>query len=163
MLTDLVNIFLLDRGLDNYIGKFELKITPPVSQEELDARDAKQAEIAMANDIIGMIQNVVTDERQILKITTALLDDIISNDEVLDILHTLIEEGEEGGMSDEDDLGDLGGLDGGGDDFNFDLGGGGGDDFGGADDLGPEPGDGGMDMDADLPSPSDLGIDGTSM
>ncbi len=162
MLTDLVNIFLLDRGLDNYIGQFDLMITPPTSQEEMDARDAKQAEIAMANDIISMVQNVVTDERAILKVTTSLLSDIISNDEVLSILNDIIEKGEQGADmgGDEDDLGGLGGGDfGGGDDFNFDLGG---DDMGG-DEMGPEPGEGGMDEGPDLPSPSDLGQDMTGM
>ena len=162
MLTDLVNIFLLDRGLDNYIGQFDLMITPPTSQEEMDARDAKQAEIAMANDIISMVQNVVTDERAILRVTTSLLSDIISNDEVLSILNDIIEEGEQGADmgGDEDDLGGLGGGDfGGGDDFNFDLGG---DDMGG-DEMGPEPGEGGMDEGPDLPSPSDLGQDMTGM
>ena len=141
MVTDAINILLIDRGLDSYVNKFSIKMQPPVTQEDLDRRDSLSSEIGLVDDVLRMLDGV---ENPIirLKILKSLLANVISNSEVIGLIQEQIEElekaeeeqGSEEGSDDifagleDDDLGgsdDLGGLfgsDSGGDDFS-DLGG----------------------------------------
>ncbi len=163
-LTDAVNILLIDRGLDSYVNKFTIMMQAPVTQEELDKRDSLSSEIGLVDDVLRMLDGV-EDPIIKLKILKSLLSNVISNQEVIELIQeqiTSLEEAAEeeaandlGG--DDMDLGDLGDLGGGGssdggdlfsDDLG-DLGDLGGDDF--ASDF-----DEGASMD-DLPSPADLG------
>lgn len=162
-LTDVVNILLIDRGLDTYVNKFTLQMQEPVTQEELDKRDSLSAEIQITDDIMRMLGDI-EDPVVKLKMLKALLSKVISNQEVINLIQETIEglEKETEEVPEEDfDFGDEGGDD-------FDLGGsfggsgGGGDfDFGDDDfDLGGDfeaPDDGGADAGDELPSPSDLG------
>lgn len=168
MLTDVVNILLIDRGLDSYVNKFTLQMQEPVTQEELDKRDSLSSEIGITDDVMRMVGDI-EDPIIKLKILKSLLSKVISNQEVIGLIQDTIddmeaskEEETSSGDGDGDDFGDLdfggGGSSGGGDDFgDFDFGDEGGDfDFGdeGGDlgDIGNESGGG-----EDLPSPSDLG------
>ena len=166
-LTDAVNILLIDRGLDSYVNKFSLQMQQPVTQEELDKRDSLSSEIALAGDVMNMLSDI-EDPVLKLKITKALLTNIISNQEVLELIQEQIqalEDQAEEEASLEADMGgddmDLGGL---GDFGGGDLDLGGGDSF--ADDFGAGLEDtAGDDFAADfdegsgdtLPSPADLG------
>ena len=163
-LTDVVNILLIDRGLDTYVNKFTLQMQEPVTQEELDKRDSLSSEIQITDDIMRMLGDI-EDPVVKLKMLKSLLAKVISNQEVIELLQETIESLEEE-VAAEEELGgdfDLGGE---GED-DFDLGGGfssgGGDfDFGDDDfDLGGDfeaPDEGGAeDAGDELPSPSDLG------
>lgn len=164
MLTDVVNILLIDRGLDSYVNKFALKMQSPVTQEELDKRESLSSEIGVASDVLNMLDGV-EDPVIKLKILKSLLSHIISNNEVMQLIQEQInqleqaaQEQAEGESSDDtsfDDLG-LGGSDfGGGDDFGGIFGDeSGGDDFG---DFGDFGGDEDMGGEETLPSPADLG------
>lgn len=169
-LTDAINILLIDRGLDSYVNKFSLHMQSPITQEELDKRDSLSSEIALAGDILNML-DTIEDPVLKLKITKALISNIISNQEVIELIQEQIQALEDaaeeeasldlegGGDMDLNLSGDLD-LGGSGD---FDLGGDlGGDDFAADLDLGGEEVSGGEDA---LPSPSDLGdsLDFTSM
>ena len=55
MLTDAINILLIDRGLDSYVNKFDLHMQAPVTQEELDKRDSLSSEIAITDDVTARI------------------------------------------------------------------------------------------------------------
>ena len=163
-LTDVVNILLIDRGLDSYVNKFVLQMQEPVTQEELDKRDSLSSEIQITDDIMRMLGDI-EDPVVKLKMLKSLLAKVISNQEVIELLQETIESLEEE-VASEEDLGDDFDLGGGGED-DFDLGGGfsggGGDfDFGDDDlDLGGDfeaPDEGGAeDAGDELPSPSDLG------
>ena len=134
MLTDAINILLIDRGLDSYVNKFDLKMQPPVTQEELDKRDSLSSEIAITDDVMRMLEGV-EDPIIKLKILKSLLSNVISNQEVIELIQDQINQLEEElkeeeteadseiSNSSEDDL--LGDLDLGGDlggDFGSDLG-----------------------------------------
>lgn len=168
MLTDVVNILLIDRGLDSYVNKFTLQMQEPVTQEELDKRDSLSSEIGITDDVMRMVGDI-EDPIIKLKILKSLLSKVISNQEVISLIQETIdsmESSQEEELSSEDGSeDDFGGLDfgggsssGGGDDFgDFDFGDESGDfDFGGESgdlgDIGNESGGG-----EDLPSPSDLG------
>ena len=164
MLTDVVNILLIDRGLDSYVNKFTLQMQEPVTQEELDKRDSLSSEIGITDDVMRMVGDI-EDPIIKLKILKSLLSKVISNQEVIGLIQETIdsmessqqeEQSTEGGG--EDDFGDFdfgGGSSGGGGDFgDFDFGDEG-DDF----DFGDEGADLGADTGGgdELPSPSDLG------
>lgn len=166
-LTDVVNILLIDRGLDSYVNKFTLQMQEPVTQEELDKRDSLSSEIQITDDIMRMLSDI-EDPVVKLKMLKSLLAKVISNQEVIELLQETIEsleeevEAEAGGddlLGDElfgddggADFGGGGGFSSGGGDFDF-----GDDDF----DLGGDfeaPDEGGAeDAGDELPSPSDLG------
>ena len=170
-ITDIVNILLIDRGLDSYVNKFTIQMQEPVTQEELDKRDSLSSEIQITDDIMRMLGD---NEDPIikLKMLKSLLAKVISNQEVINLIEEMIdklekelEEGEEetpeegGGLlgdellgSDDDSFGGGGGSFNGGD---FDFG-----DEGGDFDLGDEGGDfeePAEDAGEELPSPTDLG------
>lgn len=170
-LTDAINILLIDRGLDSYVNKFNLMMQAPITQEELDKRDSLSSEIALVDDILRML-DMIEDPITKLKILKSLLSNVISNQEVIELIQSQIDEleqqAEEQAQEELGDDMDLGGLDlggggssGGGDSFADDFGSGledtAGDDFasdfeaGAGEDLG---GDLGGDT---LPTPADLG------
>lgn len=164
VLTDAINILLLDKGLDTYVNKFTIRMQAPVTQEELDKRNNTSSLIGISDDVLRLLGDV-EDPVVKLKMTKSLLSNSISNQEVIQLLQSYIDELEEEQNEEKetsndsnDDLGgdndldldldlDLGGNDSGGDDFDLE-----------------EPAD--LDFDADtdldlggdesLPSPSDL-------
>ena len=163
MLTDAINILLIDRGLDSYVNKFSLKMQSPVTQEEMDKRDNLSSEIALTDDIMRMLESV-EDPIIKLKILKSLLSNVISNQEVIELIQNQIEkledeiESQNAEESDSmDDLGDFGDL--GGDfDMGSDLGG----DFGDVGDFGDLGGEETADLgdlggEDTLPTPADLG------
>lgn len=165
-LTDVINILLIDRGLDSYVNNFTLQMQEPVTQEELDKRDSLSAEIQITDDIMRMVENI-EDPIVKLKMLKSLLSNVISNQEVIELLQETIDalEKEVKDQNLESEGDDFGGDDMFGDDFGSFGGGSGGGDF----DFGDEGGDLG-DLGADfeepageegggeeLPSPADLG------
>lgn len=165
VITDAVNILLLDRGLDTYVNKFTICMQPPVTQEELDKRNNTSSLIGIADDTLRLIGDI-EDPVIKLKMTKSLLSNSVSNQEVIELLQDYIDETEQkladeeaennesGGSSDDDMDLDL--------DFDFGGGGGGGNDF----DFEPPSNDLDLDMGNDLdlgggeeslPSPSELG------
>lgn len=163
MITDIVNILLLDRGFDSMVNKFTIKMQSPTTQEEIDRRDSLINKIQVVSDIMNVLADIEDVETR-LKILKSLLSDVLSsNTEVIALIQEEIEKLEqtpEEENSDEDfedneplDLGN---------DFNpprennFSTGG------------GPEP----PDVDLEEPSPTEgeslptadeLGIDMTSI
>lgn len=164
-LTDAINILLIDRGLDNYVNKFSIRMQSPVTQEELDKRDNTSSKIQISDDVMRMVDGI-EDEIIKLKILKALLSNAITNTEVIDLIQEQIDAlelaQEEESLQEEDnsgsdfgddesfDFGDFGGgtsdNDLGGFDDNLDL--------GGDEEVGPEAEeDTGEDT---LPTPADL-------
>ena len=155
MITDMINLMLIDRGLQSYINKFELHMVPPTTQEEIDKRENTSQKIQVIGDIMNLLSDI-EDQSKKFRVLKSLISDVVSDEELILVLQECIDELEEQEEQGEDttdgesdvDFGDLGG--GGGDDFNFDM------DFGGG---------GGEDTafetsetsDETLPSPSELG------
>ena len=130
MITDAVNLILLERGLTNYINKFTLHMQSPTTQEEKDRKENMSQSINNIREIMGLLDEI-EDRQTKLEILKSLLSNAITNTEVIGFIQDEIdklsttEEEETSTGSDELNLG--------------------GDDFGG--DFGGE----------DLPSPEDLG------
>lgn len=104
-LTDTINLMLLDKQLPTYIGKFTLKMQPPITQAELDRKDVVQGKINNIQDIMNLL-DPVEDPITKLKILKSLISTVISEPEVLNILQKEIdrmEEGEEENIDDNPD------------------------------------------------------------
>lgn len=104
-LTDTINLMLLDKQLPTYIGKFTLKMQPPITQAELDRKDVVQGKINNIQDIMNLL-DPVEDPITKLKILKSLISTVISEPEVLNILQKEIdrmEEGEEENIDDSPD------------------------------------------------------------
>ena len=89
-ITDAINLMLLDKGLDSYINKFVLKMQPPTTQEEMDRRDNMANKIAVASDIMNLLAEI-EDASAKLRILKALLSNIITDPDVMDILQEQID------------------------------------------------------------------------
>ena len=181
LVTDIINMVLLDRKQDKFINKFRIMMKTPVTQEELDARDNISARMQIVNDIMNSIADI-DDMTTKLTILKSLLANTITDQDVINEIQKYIDKLESGEVTDDTSAeGDMGGDFGGGfsgggadfggnDDMNFDLGGPE-DETNGGTDMGIEPGsepttDVGETDNAggapDLPSGADLGIDLTA-
>ena len=90
MIEDIVNLRLLDSGLQNYIGKFEIHMQPPSTVEAKERRDEMQSKTQIATDVLQMVGDL-EDPVAKLKITKSLLTNIITNDEVMQIIQQEID------------------------------------------------------------------------
>lgn len=161
MLTDAINLILIDTGNEAYINKFTLKMQAPTTQEEVDRRDNLSNKVGLVRDImdtVADIENVTTK----LKIAKSLLSNTISDGEVIQLIQDEIEameaqlEAEETPVEDDtsgsDDLyPDDAPMDFGGNDSLSDLG----SDEMAADDSSAE---GAASEEDNLPSPADLDV-----
>lgn len=91
MITDLINLFLIDKGLTNYVNRFSIRMQAPVTQEELDRREDMRNRMGVVNDIISQTDRVVKDEVLKLKIVKSLLSTTVSDPEVITLLQEQID------------------------------------------------------------------------
>ena len=161
MVTDAINILLIDRGLPNYVNKFKLKMQQPTTKEEKERREMVETKVRFVESVNGLLSDV-DDQILKLKITKTLLSDAIQNNEVITLLQDQIDQLEhdakEEVTSDSEEITD--GLSEEENSMPLDLG----SDLGGVEPLSGEeersepyeaPDNG------ELPTPSDLGIDFT--
>lgn len=90
MVTDLFNLFLIDRGLDNYVNKFTVRMQAPVTQEEKDKREATDNRIRYVSDLMGQMTDV-EDKVVRLKIYKALISTSVNDPEVMGYLQEYID------------------------------------------------------------------------
>ena len=164
-LTDVINLMLIDKGMDSYINKYAIRMQEPTTQEEMDRRDNMSNKIAVASDVMNLLAEV-EDASAKLKILKALLSNIISDPDIMDVIQEQIDILESAEQEGEDTTefndGDLNPMLGGGmgmmepsgnePDIDIDMGAGGGE----------MPSDTGAEAPTDnLPNPSELGGDFT--
>lgn len=170
-LTDAINLMLLDKGLDSYVNKFELKMLPPTTQEEIDRRENLSSKISITTDIMNTLSDI---EDPIIKtkILKSLLSTMITDGDVITLIEEYIDNLEKE-SSEESSLGDNSEGDTGEDSFSSSSSGssdfGGGlqddllDDMSGEDEFSDE--EGGLEEPSSgegetiLPSPADLELD----
>lgn len=105
-ITDAVNLLLIDKGLENYVDKFVIKMQTPTTQEEVDRRDNMSSKVGLTRDIMDMLGDIEDTETK-LKILKSLLSNVISNTEVTTLIQeqidklTAIRESEENAESEE--------------------------------------------------------------
>ena len=81
---------LLDAGLDYYVNKFQLHLTPPPTQEEIDRREATNAKIGIISDIMTAASDV-DDPVLRVRLLKALLSDTLNDQEINDIFDAQID------------------------------------------------------------------------
>lgn len=90
MITDLINLFLIDRNLDNYVNKFTVRMQAPVTQEELDRRTNTDNRIRYVGDLMQQLSDI-EDKATKLKIYKALLGSAINDPEVIGYIQAYID------------------------------------------------------------------------
>lgn len=86
LITSIMNIFLIDRGLPTYVNNFTIHMLPPMTQEDLDRREFATNQIGLVRDIMDLISTDIEDSETKLKILKALLADAINNPDVVDLI-----------------------------------------------------------------------------
>ena len=81
MLTDAINLFLLNRGLKSYLNNFTLKMKAPVTQEEIDYRNELTNKINAISSIQGLFTDVEDKPRR-LRILKTLIASLNYGDEI---------------------------------------------------------------------------------
>ena len=99
-LTTAINIMLMDKGMNNYINKFALRMLPPTTQEEKDRRENTEARMRMLNDTMSVLSDV-EDPIIRLKIEKAMYSTITSNEEVVNLIQEQINKLENGEEAEE--------------------------------------------------------------
>lgn len=166
MITDLINILLYSKDQAQYIGKFTIQMVEPMTEEDKNRQENLSSEIQVVADtmnLLGDIEDPITK----LKILKALVSNVITNEEVIDLLEEEIQRLEKEGQTAEAGAG--GGE--GGTDIDIDLNSGGGGGFeeeplgdlntemSGTEETGTEEVGGGEETAGELPSMNDIGLD----
>ena len=90
LVTDLLNLFMIDRGLDNYVNKFKVRMQEPITQEELDRRSNNDNRLRYIGDFMQQLDEV--DDKVIkLKIYKSLISTALNNNEVIGFLQEYID------------------------------------------------------------------------
>ena len=76
MITDIINQWLLDRGLGNYINKFTIRMQAPVTQEDNDKRENISNRIRIVSDVMNTL-NEIENPTIKLKILKVLLSSVV--------------------------------------------------------------------------------------
>lgn len=85
MITDMINLFLVNRGLKAYLNNFKLKMKAPLTQEEIDSRDNfnnRANAISSINSLFGEVE----DKTRRLEILKSLVATLNYGDEITTIL-----------------------------------------------------------------------------
>lgn len=90
-ITDAINLMLLDKGLDSYVNEFTIHMLPPTTQEELDRRDNLSSKVQLTSDIMNMLQDV-EDVTARLKIMKSLLTNVVTDNEIIQVIQDQIDE-----------------------------------------------------------------------
>ena len=109
LVTDIINLILIDTKNANYINKFVIKMLPPTTQEEVDRRENLSNKVGLISDIMNVLSDIESPTTK-LKILKSLLSGTITNPEVIQLIQDEIElmeaqvESEAISTSDEDEL-----------------------------------------------------------
>ena len=102
VITDAINLLLLDRGLKNYVNEFTIRMLPPTTQEELDRRENLSNKVGLATDVMNMLSDI-EDVGTKLKVLKSLLSNILTNTEVIELIQIEIDKLEATEKESEDD------------------------------------------------------------
>lgn len=90
-LTDVINQFLLDKGLLSYINNFTLKMQEPVTQEYKDRQDAQQTRVGVVQDLMQQLDGILTDEVIKAKVVKEFYSTTNVSPEVLQLIQDQID------------------------------------------------------------------------
>ena len=90
MITDAINLILIDTGNNSYINNFQLRMQSPTTQEEKDRRENISSKVGLVSEVM----NTLTDMENVptkLKILKSLLSNSITDTEVISLIEEEIE------------------------------------------------------------------------
>ena len=90
LVKDILNLILLDKGLDSYINNFEVHIQPPVTQEDIDRMENQSTKVQLSRDIMDMLSDI-EDAPARLKILKSLMKNIVTDPDIIKELDEQIE------------------------------------------------------------------------
>lgn len=93
MVQDMINLILIDTGCPRYIGRFQIKMQAPVTQEEIDRKQDLSNTLRNISDIMNTLGDVQTASSK-LKILKSLLGECLNDQEIVNILQEEIEKQE---------------------------------------------------------------------
>ena len=110
MIKTLVNIILIDRGLQKYVNKFNVNMLKPITQEDIDRTEADSNKFRVVSDTLSLFSDI-DDKVTKLKLVDALIPQVVTNPDILEILEQEIEkleqtEGIETTTDDSNEFGD---------------------------------------------------------
>jgi len=82
-ITQLLNLFFLDKGLD-YIGKFEVRMTSPSTQEDLERNELIGNNVDLISGIMDLTNSLEGDTQK--KILTHLVSNVLKMPEIAEII-----------------------------------------------------------------------------
>jgi hypothetical protein len=93
MISDMVNLMLLDQGSKDCIGKFKIKMVAPMTQEEKDRQENMSTLVAGARDFLGLFSEAGLEDNIFkLKVLKTLLPNITTESDIIMLLSDKIEE-----------------------------------------------------------------------
>mgnify|MGYP003311746406 CR=1 FL=1 len=76
---------MLDRDLKGYVGKFNIRMLAPTTQEELDRRENLSSRVQLTSDVMNMLGDIEDTETK-LKILKSLLSNVLTSGEVIALI-----------------------------------------------------------------------------
>ena len=90
VITDAVNLILIDRGLDTYVGQFTIRMQAPTTQEEVDRLTNTTNKVTYISDVMNILSDVDSAVTK-LKIAKAMLATVTSDNEVIQLIQDEID------------------------------------------------------------------------
>lgn len=90
MVTDTINLLLIDKGYKRMINNFKIMMQAPVTQEEIDMKSDLSNSLRNVSDIMNTL-NDVKDEAAKIKVLKSLLSETLSNQEITNVLQEYLE------------------------------------------------------------------------
>ena len=90
MITDAINLILLDTGNESYINKFKLKMQTPTTEEEVKRRENLSNKVGLVRDIMEVSSDIETPSTR-LKILKSLLSDTLTDPDIIELLQEEID------------------------------------------------------------------------
>lgn len=90
MITDAINLVLIDTDNDQYINKFKLRMQAPTTQEEVDRRDNQSNKVGLVRDIMDTLADIETPSTK-LSILKSLLSSTINDNGVVQLIQEEID------------------------------------------------------------------------
>lgn len=94
MITTLLNIILIDRGLSQYVNKFTVNMQKPITQEDIDRTEAESNTFRVISDTLSLFSDI-EDKAAKLKILKALIPQLTDNPDILQVLEEEIAKAED--------------------------------------------------------------------
>ena len=104
-LTDAINVMLVDKQLTTYIGKFTLKMVPPMTQEENDRRESKSNTVDLISNFMGLF-DMIEDPAVKLKMLKSFVTDVITDTTILNLIQEEIDKLESSSKPSEENVDD---------------------------------------------------------